>query len=277
MESKMKTKEHVSLHSLNDMIESYGLRWEEMSILSHELNLDKMAIISKAGVYNRSCLEAILDRFQLDLLHFQSGKPVYWVLNKLNEQGVRMLAEKELGGKKPLYVLFLITSSQNAKNPSGLDEAQNDFEDISRFQCEGKWKPEVMTEYYRDFIENESGSWEKIPFCKSDMTSIGTKPKKTVAFVIKRLWLAKEFIDRSKFINLFDMHSSDPKITNEKWKPSNSLAYRNSHSCIKLKQKHSLEENSEWLSVENADDWRNCIIAELEYPYLVKVRHRDEA
>lgn len=247
-------KRFKSFYISKNILSYLDIKWTEKSIKDEDLNLDKLAIISNFGSHNGEIPYEILKKMDMDLKKSSDGC-AYWALKNVNEINFREEIAKKLTNneKTPIYILFKTTSYDNSGGEDvskHLDSLMTQGEILQKDRIAiQENKSDLMHSY-----KNENDKWVSFPTGLTYITipvySIGEGTGyKAVAFRIKRFYLCKENVSFDKMKTLANCSSGQQ-----------GTYFTNIDASVI--EEMIIEDNSE--DVE-------CLMAELEYPYIVEI------
>lgn len=249
-----------------DVLSSLGIHWDEKSIKDKDLDLSEVAIISNFGSHNGEIPYEILKKMDMDLKNSSDGC-AYWALKNVDDITFMKKSKSKIKKEKgfPVYVLFKTTVSDNSggeKKERYLESTMTEEEINKRdHQLRKQNKSDLMHSYlYKEEMPEEEmteeeinkGKWISLPrgltyvtipvysFCQGD-------GYKAVAFKIKKFYTCKEEFNFKEILSETGYNSFCQGTYFTKIEDINRL------DCV-----------------DNSVD-TECLIAELEYPYLVQI------
>ena len=248
-----------------------GLNWKTESLLNPKFNLNQMTIISNFGTHNGEAPYEILLKMDLDLRESSDGC-CYWALKNLKETAVREIVdnlksnylqsdnvEEQKGCKKQpnIYALFKTTPYDNSKGLNevpGIEKVKTEKEIIDSANEKKKKNLQEWLHSYRD----ENGKWTPLPLGLT-YPNISNSQYKSVALKIKEFYFCKESFDfkraiKDKYFLIYNSENNNPGS--------------NPSYIAKICEDKSTD-ISKWKETDDTE----CIIAQLEYPYVVEVSH----
>lgn len=253
-------------------IKESKIEYKTKSIFDKDLNFSKLAIISKYGSYGTDTPYDIILKKTLDLKKSkeEKGKAItYWGLRNFNGDHVRKMVESAGFDeeKPPIYAVLLSTGSK------AWSKGELDFEhckSIEQIEEEDRIIRENnecdVKNYYLSVNNEKKKSWIPLEnvMAVTVPLSDAKHPKMSAALVISDLYLCEEQFDYKEFYKLFKSYM----VNNYVNETIMTLKGSNNNSCVKLKKGYNLNQLSAIKS-----DMIDCIIAKLEWPYVVDIAH----
>lgn len=243
-----------------------GIEWEEKSIFDKNLNLDKMAIISKFGSHNEESPYEILLKRSMDLEN-NDLQCCFWALKNFNEEWVRKVADEAGCDKEePIYALLVYTKSDGTSETKVNLDATKTREEIKKKDQEIKVANEKgLMRYYKSV-----NGWEEISKKHTYITVQKSGKEKTVGLMIKRFWFLKESLNS---VDLFQFFNSKVQYNkNTPWEEQEAeKTLQRTTACVRLKKE--IDGLVKKFPYAENGDLIDCIIAELKYPYVCELSH----
>ena len=224
------------------------INWPEKSIKDQDLYRDGAIIISNFGSHNGETPYEIIKKMDMDL-QMSSDGCAYWALKNVNEETFR----EKCNDNKPVYVIFKTTTSDNSGGTKvKLDVIATEESIREKGQKLKEKNDPTLMQSYKD-VEN---NWHSLP---QEITGVSSQTSawregsgyKVVAFRIKKFYICKE----------------DFSVTELKKWIKQKTGQQNTYD---LKVKEEDFDNIEFI---NDSDSTECLIAELQYPYVVIVNN----
>lgn len=249
-----------------EKLQSIGVNWESRSIFDAELRAQwgELLLVSNFGAHNGESPYEILKMMDMDIQNSEDHC-CYWALRNVNELDLRNRAEKLFGKEKcPIYIVFKTTTSDNSGGKKKVDNLEKT---LSEKDIRKKTKeifainpPDLMHSYL-----DGNGTWQPLPGGLSYVTIPNDEDKETkaVALRISKFWTCKEgfhFIQAEK-----DWIFKKDFASEENSDGISTCPTYYSHLDDQLLE----EKRDKWVEQDEV----GCLIARLEYPYVVVVSH----
>lgn len=262
-----------------------GIDWDEIELFNNHsnnkdpLNLNKLAVITKFGSHNNESPYEILLKMKIDLDNTTKSsngenRHCIWALRRFGGDWVRRIATEELkanaNNRVPIYLLMMFTGSDITSNKKvDLNAAFTKQEIMQKDKDIKKNNPNDLMNYYR--VSNQD-NWAPLSEQLTYITCPNDSNERIDGLVIKNFWFTKESFNRCDLPQFFN--SKLKSYANTPWEEkeaSKSLSGSTSTVCVRLKQGLT---PSNFNSIPHAEhDQFDCLIAELQYPYVVELAH----